>query len=328
MIKVLLIMAVLFLMFLSIPAHAATFCVNNATGLQKALTTAAGNGQDDTVKIEQGTYVGEFTYTSTEEHGITIEGGYTSDCVSRNIDPANTLLDENHAGRIFVLSTTDDKVTVDGITFQNDYVPGGGREVYAVVRGMITDGDGVPDDEDNCPNAYNPDQIDSDGDGIGDACDINDNETKACCLPDKSCVEVTADNCTASGGVSLGAGTTCQTVICDATFAEEITFSAKTGNKKVILNWTAVSEEDVLGYNILRKDSMGGTYEQINDNLIAGKGSIENTVEYEYVDNNVQNRKLYLYKLVEVETNGDTKEHGPVKAKPRMVYPYIRQIKQ
>ena len=33
------------------------------------------------------------------------------------------------------------------------------------------DGDGVPDDEDNCPTTFNPDQADVDGDGIGDACD-------------------------------------------------------------------------------------------------------------------------------------------------------------
>jgi hypothetical protein len=34
-----------------------------------------------------------------------------------------------------------------------------------------SDGDRIPDDSDNCPNDYNPDQADSDGDGIGDICD-------------------------------------------------------------------------------------------------------------------------------------------------------------
>lgn len=33
------------------------------------------------------------------------------------------------------------------------------------------DGDGIPDDRDNCPNAPNPDQADADGDGLGDACE-------------------------------------------------------------------------------------------------------------------------------------------------------------
>lgn len=34
-----------------------------------------------------------------------------------------------------------------------------------------TDGDGVPDCLDNCPNVANADQLDSDADGVGDACD-------------------------------------------------------------------------------------------------------------------------------------------------------------
>jgi hypothetical protein len=35
------------------------------------------------------------------------------------------------------------------------------------------DGDGVPDEADNCPSASNPDQADGDADGIGDVCDTD-----------------------------------------------------------------------------------------------------------------------------------------------------------
>jgi hypothetical protein len=34
-----------------------------------------------------------------------------------------------------------------------------------------SDGDGVPNSSDNCPNVPNPDQHDEDGDGVGDVCD-------------------------------------------------------------------------------------------------------------------------------------------------------------
>ncbi|HYC21171.1 MAG TPA: thrombospondin type 3 repeat-containing protein [Candidatus Bathyarchaeia archaeon] len=53
--------------------------------------------------------------------------------------------------------------------------------------GPDRDGDGVPDDVDNCPTVYNPDQMDTDGDGIGDACDTcifvpNPDQSQTCTL--------------------------------------------------------------------------------------------------------------------------------------------------
>jgi hypothetical protein len=39
-----------------------------------------------------------------------------------------------------------------------------------------TDQDGYVDTEDNCPDIYNPDQADRDGDGTGDICDDSDND--------------------------------------------------------------------------------------------------------------------------------------------------------
>jgi hypothetical protein len=46
-----------------------------------------------------------------------------------------------------------------------------------------SDKDGIPDNSDNCPNDYNPDQQDTDNDGVGDACDpfpLNPDNLGAC----------------------------------------------------------------------------------------------------------------------------------------------------
>lgn len=60
-----------------------TFCVSFAEELTDALTSAASNGQDDVVQIEQGYYLGNFVYASTQASNIFIEGGYSEDCASK-----------------------------------------------------------------------------------------------------------------------------------------------------------------------------------------------------------------------------------------------------
>lgn len=49
-----------------------------------------------------------------------------------------------------------------------------------------TDNDGIPDSDDNCPDAYNPGQADFESDGIGDICDPDD---------DNDAILDTIDNC-------------------------------------------------------------------------------------------------------------------------------------
>ncbi|HUN80314.1 MAG TPA: thrombospondin type 3 repeat-containing protein, partial [Phycisphaerae bacterium] len=60
-------------------------------------------------------------------------------------------------------------LSVVGYTFN------AGAYQVRVIRGVGLpgdfDGDGIPDGSDNCPTVYNPDQTDTDGDGIGDCCD-------------------------------------------------------------------------------------------------------------------------------------------------------------
>jgi len=108
------------MLFSPIIAFGATFCVDDEAELQAALTTAASNGEDDIVRIVQGTYLGNFLYASTEGNSLTVEGGYTEGCASREIDPVNTILDGAKTDMVLALvSQGAADFSVEGLTFQN-----------------------------------------------------------------------------------------------------------------------------------------------------------------------------------------------------------------
>jgi hypothetical protein len=52
-----------------------------------------------------------------------------------------------------------------------DTVPSSDANSDIPSTGPDSDGDKISDDQDNCPDLYNPDQEDRDGDGLGDWCD-------------------------------------------------------------------------------------------------------------------------------------------------------------
>lgn len=120
---------------LAAPVPAATFCATNALELSTALNDAAGNGEDDVIRVATGTYDGggihDFDYAPAAFEGgdvgtsLVVEGGYTpffdNPCGQILVeDPLLTILDGGDVRRALELHVREGSdITIRLLTFAN-----------------------------------------------------------------------------------------------------------------------------------------------------------------------------------------------------------------
>ncbi|MBI2471526.1 MAG: hypothetical protein HYV59_09835 [Planctomycetes bacterium] len=94
-------------------------------------------------------------------------------------------------------------------------------------------------------------------------------------------------------------------------------FSAEAGGDgSVTLTWETATEIDNAGFNLYRSRLKDGNYKKINGELISATGSETAGASYSYEDTPPASG-TYYYKLEDVDTNGASAMHGPVKVKVR-----------
>ncbi|MCX5887739.1 MAG: hypothetical protein NT096_17855 [Proteobacteria bacterium] len=96
-------------------------------------------------------------------------------------------------------------------------------------------------------------------------------------------------------------------------------FTATSSDRKVILEWTTASEIDNAGFNLYRAESANGEYIKINFSLIPAQGSGISGATYQFIDEDVINRRTYYYKLEDIDIYGKSTFHGTASAIPKII---------
>ena len=102
---------------------------------------------------------------------------------------------------VFHANVKSDNPALPDITYLDNYLS------KTLTIAADSDGDGVPDPIDNCPNTENLDQLDTDGDSKGNACDTDDDNDGVPDASDALPLDVTESVDTDSDGIGNNADT-------------------------------------------------------------------------------------------------------------------------
>jgi uncharacterized repeat protein (TIGR01451 family) len=169
------------------------------------------------------------------------------------------------------------------------------RTVVSLGAGGDTDGDGIPNQDDNCPYHYNPSQDDSDGDGLGDACDYgagggggagsgggagggggwgDDSDFDGVSDPDDNCPYIF--NPDQADGDGDGMGDACELDIVVSVSASPQTVVVNGGMGELVTFSYVVTNTGALDLDVRIEDSFGRT---ISVTVVAGASRVETIVE-------------------------------------------------
>ena len=114
-------------------SYAAQFPVATAQEFQTALSTAAVNGEDDTITLAAGVYKGNFNFITAEAQALTINA-------ESGLKTGDVVLDGEAKGRVLNLNagSVSANLTLKALAIRNGTVSGSGGGLYAGTRGIVS----------------------------------------------------------------------------------------------------------------------------------------------------------------------------------------------
>ncbi len=93
-------------------------------------------------------------------------------------------------------------------------------------------------------------------------------------------------------------------------------FTASVSGMAVRVRWKTASEVDLLGFYLHRAETPTGPRTRITAKLIPGKGNATQGAQYEWLDETVNPRQVYVYWVEAMDVDETSTFYGPVVALP------------
>ena len=77
------------------------------------------------------------------------------------------------------------------------------------------------------------------------------------------------------------------------------------------IKWQTASELNNFGFDVFRGENEEGPFTRVNENTIAGAGSIDTPRQYEFIDDTIEAEKVYWYYVESISMSGEREKFTP-----------------